>query len=134
MTPVTLYSQDQSADSLEYSPRGALLRSAVIPGWGQMYTRHYLKGVGFFAVHAYFGYRFYEGHQQLAGVNDLQRREQLEYRRNTWAWRFLVAYLLCLTDAYVDAHLSGFPDDTGDLSIDVLPEVDGMRIQMEFTW
>ncbi len=131
---VSLPAQEPQENDLEYNPTGALIRSAVVPGWGQFYTKHYLKSAGFFAAHAYFAFRFYQEHEQLDGMTGEQAREQQEYHRNTWAWRFLIAYVLNLTDAYVDAHLSGFPKETESLSVDMRPVRDGLSLQLEFTW
>ena len=127
----------QTTDSSEenlLSPRGALLRSAVIPGWGQFYTKHYFKSVGFFATHAYFAYQFYGEHQRLADIEETNRRNRVEYTRNTWAWRYLAAYVLCITDAYVDAHLASFPDDEDALSLGMMPMEAGWMVHLNLSF
>lgn len=117
----TVYAQEseKSEDKELPKPGKVLLRSAIIPGWGQFANKKYLKAFGFFGVHAYFTYRFFEEQEQVKLTDDPELKENLEYQRNTWAWRYLAAYLLNLTDAYVDAHLAGFPEDTGDDNVDV---------------
>ncbi|MBW3660015.1 MAG: hypothetical protein KY397_00065 [Gemmatimonadetes bacterium] len=49
-----------SEDVLPKNPRNAAIRSFLIPGWGQFYTGHPLRGVGFAVAEATFftlGYR-----------------------------------------------------------------------------
>lgn len=134
MQPVLIHAQDTSEDELEFNPTGALIRSAVIPGWGQLYTRHYLKSAGFFTAHAYFIYRFHRENQELQETTGEQAREQQQYHRNTWAWRLLAAYVLNLTDAYVDAHLSGFPEEGENISVRFLPGRGQLNMQLEIMW
>jgi hypothetical protein len=58
-----------SEDLLPRNPRNAAIRSFLLPGWGQWYTGHPLRGIGFALAEvgfAYFGYR-----QQLDAL-DLQ--------------------------------------------------------------
>ena len=58
-----------SEDSLPRNPRNAAIRSFLLPGWGQWYTGHRFRGIGFALAEvgfAYFGYR-----QQLDAL-DLQ--------------------------------------------------------------
>jgi len=58
-----------SEDRLPRNPRNAAIRSFLIPGWGQWYTGHPFRGIGFALAElgfAYFGYR-----QQLDAL-DLQ--------------------------------------------------------------
>lgn len=126
-------SPPDTADNLP-SPRGALIRSVIIPGWGQAYTGHYLKAAGFLGTHAFFAYKFYDVHQQLDTISDVTERNKTEYRRNTWAWRYLAAYLLCITDAYVDAHLAGFPEDDTDLSLGFTPTDIGWQMNIGITF
>lgn len=58
-----------SEDRLPRNPRNAAIRSFLLPGWGQWYTGHPLRGIGFALAEvgfAYFGYS-----QQLDAL-DLQ--------------------------------------------------------------
>ena len=119
-TSQTLFAQESEKPEEELpKPGKVLLRSAIIPGWGQLTNKKYIKAFGFFGVHAYFTYRFFEEQEQVKLTDDPELKEDLEYQRNTWAWRYLAAYLLNLTDAYVDAHLAGFPEDTNNENVDV---------------
>lgn len=86
------------------SPLGAVLRSAVVPGWGQFYTRHHLKGIVAFGVDTFlFASIFYYHHRwRTTG------RQHFRDQRNTFTFYFGLAYALTLIDAYVDASLFGF--------------------------
>lgn len=120
-TSQVIFAQENAPSEEEQLPKPGkvLLRSAIIPGWGQLANKKYIKAFGFFGVHAYFAYRFFDEQSEVKLTDDPELKEDLEYQRNTWAWRYLAAYLLNLTDAYVDAHLAGFPEDTDDESVDV---------------
>jgi len=127
----------QSVDSTDQhlpSPRGALIRSAIIPGWGQFHNGKYVKSTAYFATHAWFAYEFYHENRKLRNTTEASARKQIKYNRNTWGWRFLAAYVLCLTDAYVDAQLAGFPEDDNDVSLHVSPANTGWRVQLNLSF
>ena len=86
------------------SPWGAVLRSAVLPGWGQVYNKKYIKGV--FAA-SLDGVLF---SQILHNQNQWEKTGDRNFfnRRNDFYWYFGISYLLTLVDAYVDAYLFGF--------------------------
>jgi len=128
-----LYAQDTTETGQKLpSPRGALLRSVVLPGWGQAYNHKYLKAVGFFAVQGYFTYKFYDENNTLQDINDQNERDQVKYDRNTWAWRFLAGYVICLADAYVDAQLASFPKDDS-ISLDFHPLRKGWLVALNIS-
>ncbi|MDX9760188.1 MAG: DUF5683 domain-containing protein [Bacteroidota bacterium] len=130
------------------SPLGAVLRSAVIPGWGQLYNESYLKvpvvvGLTGFLVwgivteHA--TYRDYANlydasiTEENPSGNLLHKRFREFYRdrRDTYGWWLLVTYLLQLADAYVDAALFGF--DVGDeTGLTLIPHTGGVGMQLRF--
>jgi hypothetical protein len=58
-----------SEDRLPRNPRNAAIRSFLLPGWGQWYTGHPLRGIGFGLAEIGFGYLAYR--QQLDAL-DLQ--------------------------------------------------------------
>lgn len=97
------------------SPRAAMLRSALIPGWGQWYNEKRLKAVLVLGAElALIGNAVY--FNQLAVGSDTEYDRQF-YRENRrlYLWWLAAAHILNVLDALVDAHLSGF--DTGpDLS------------------
>ena len=88
------------------SPMGAVLRSAAIPGWGQVYNRKYLKGLFVFSVNGTFAYAIFHYNREW---NDTGNK-RFQNKRNLYTWYFGISYLLTLVDAYVDAYLFGFND------------------------
>lgn len=107
------------------SPLGAVLRSAILPGWGQYYTESYWKIPLILGVSGFLVYGIVSEHQDYArfrdayaqSITDLNPSGELEYkrfrelyrdRRDTYAWYFGLFYLLQVADAFVDAHLFDF--------------------------
>ena len=86
------------------SPMGALLRSAILPGWGQLYNHQYTKAIFVFAGNAFLIQRVFYYHHRWRQTH----REEFRNKRNTFTWYAGIAYLLTLVDAYVDAYLFGF--------------------------
>jgi len=114
-------------------PFYVMLRSAAVPGWGQVYNRKYLKAGIVVAG---------EGVLVLQALQELKRENQAvdrqiaiiqtggdpsdpayilaqndeETHRNkkiNWIWWGIAAHLLSMMDAYVDAHLVTFDADFG---------------------
>ena len=94
------------SDEALKSPWGAVARSAVLPGWGQIYTEHYLKAALVFSINAYFVYQIY--HYEMLWRDD--KNEGYRSKRNQNTWYFALSYLLTMVDAYVDAYLYKFDD------------------------
>lgn len=88
------------------SPMGAVLRSATLPGWGQVYNRKYLKGLFVFSVNGTFAYAIYHYNREW----NVTGNKRFQNKRNLYTWYFGLSYLLTLVDAYVDAYLFGFND------------------------
>jgi hypothetical protein len=86
------------------SPTGAALRSALLPGWGQLYNQKPYKAVFFFSVNAYLVYQIISNDHQF----DKTGKRFYKRRRDNHSWYFGLSYLLTLMDAYVDAYLFGF--------------------------
>ncbi len=113
------------------SPRTALIKSAIIPGWGQFYNKDYLKSIGFFGTEVYIAHQFYLHNKELRNINNETSENRVKYERNTWVWRYLLVYLLSLADAYVDAHLAGFPEEEQNVSFAVEPGMNmGIRLNL----
>ncbi len=100
------------------SPWGAVLRSAIIPGWGQIYNESYIKAPiiwGIFGSLAA-GWIFYNKkyndsqNQYLQTKIDGYRNARDFYRdqRDLMSIYLGLAYFLNLVDAYVDAQLFDF--------------------------
>ncbi len=108
------------------SPWGAVLRSAILPGWGQIYNHSYIKapiiwGLGAWLTYLWFwnnknykdalnNYNFYN----LKYPGSAESSRYLNYKNFYQDQRDLVAiymgltYLLNMVDAYVDAELYDF--------------------------
>ena len=92
------------------SPMGAMIRSAILPGWGQAYNNKYLKALVYLGGESYFVFRYSaidEDVQKLKNDKSLNATvdqiEKKEHQRNGWIWLFGAGYLLALGDAFVDA-------------------------------
>lgn len=96
-------------------PRTALLLG-LIPGGGQVYNRAWLKAIIVVAAESYYVYQFQQSRDRLRQLDDSSsslRNRYLE-QRNKYAWWVALVYLWGMLDAYVDAHLAGFPPDRVD--------------------
>lgn len=130
-----------------YDPKIAVRRSAILPGWGQMYNRRWWKvpiiyagfaGFAYFIADNHAGYLEYDRSVKCKGdtancVNDphpeytsiqsvINIREGFRRYRDlniifTGLW-----YVLNVVDAYVDGHLREF-NVSDDLSLDVHPSL-----------
>jgi len=116
----------------EKSPMGALLRSALIPGWGQWYNGQKLKSILVFGGGMTLIGAAVIQNQRAVRSSIPEEREFYQSDRDRFIWYFLGAYLLNLLDAYVDASLSNF--DTGpDLSVRS-PMSAGKGVMVAFCW
>jgi hypothetical protein len=96
------------------SPWGAVTRSVILPGWGQIYNESYLKACLCFAVVFDFGRKVYLNNQRYQKSN--RQNKSLLERRIVNSWYLGLAYLLTMVDAFVDAYLYKF-DQTMELTI-----------------
>jgi len=108
---------------MQKSPWGAVLRSAIIPGWGQIYNHSYIKApiiwgiFGALAAAWIWNNHKYSDSQNLYLENLNNTAVANGYRANRDFYRdqrdlvsiyIGLAYLLNLVDAYVDAQLFDF--------------------------
>jgi hypothetical protein len=130
---------------LHYDPRIAWKRSAILPGWGQLYNRRWWKvpiiyaGFGTICAFIYInhkGYREYDDavkckgdpactddpfpYYDIPGVISI--RESYRRYRDLGVIVCGLWYLLNVVDAYVDAHLRGF-NVSDDLSLHLSPSL-----------
>lgn len=116
----------QTVDTLiitKKSPWGAVLRSSILPGWGQIYNQSYWKAPIIWGAIGWFGYnwvlnnRNYNDYKNLYFNSVLSGQENFLYKRIRDFYRdqrdliaiYLgLAYFLNMVDAYVDAHLFNF--------------------------
>jgi len=128
------------------TPLGALWRSLVLPGWGQLYYGSVPKAALFFGASAavagiviwnssryldadrrYQQYDPSDGRKQLA----LREREFYRDQRDVAALWFVAIYALNAMDAYVGGHMASFPiGNTAQLRIQPL----GEQISVQLRW
>ena len=110
------------------SPMGATLRSAVLPGWGQLYNEKPVKSIFVAALNGYLIYQIVDNNRKYERTGNTTFRD----RRGTNSWYFGLTYLLTLVDAYVDAYLFGF-EKTMDIGIGT-PQNGENQLQLMFRW
>lgn len=119
------------------SPWGAVLRSAIIPGWGQFYNESYIKipiiwGLGFWLGYEWKHYNdqyvFYKK-RYIQTSNEIDRINRLFYRdqRDLITVYMVITYLANLVDAYVDANLFDF-----DVSENTLTQTPMLNLRVHF--
>jgi hypothetical protein len=118
-------SENDTTFIMQKSPIGAMLRSAIIPGWGQFYNESYIKIPIIWGVSTWFIYAWITQNKNYIHYQDLYNKSFLEtsnpytsdykrirdsYRddRDLFAIYFGLTYFLNIIDAYVDAHLFDF--------------------------
>ena len=134
----------------KYSPRKAIIRSAILPGWGQIYNKKYWKLPLVYGALGTTTYLFFRNLKQfkeakeayiLASDNDPANDEQIkqpyysvrdqperirtfrnQVRQNVdySVLFFIIFWGLNVADAAVDAHLKTF-DVSDELSIQIKP-------------
>ena len=101
--------------SIVRPPMKAMLRSAVVPGWGQWWNGQKLKAVVVFGAEAALVGNAVYAHTMAGKSEDDDETLYWEDVRSQSLWWAAGVYLLGLLDAFVDATLYDF--DTGpDLS------------------
>ena len=116
-TPITLGRFD--------APRWVMLRSALVPGWGQLHNGSWIKALGIAAGEVAFGIEMLKDERDLDRLSRLADEAQAandeeafavavnaynarldESTNRRWLFGGLLAY--ALVDAYVDAHFANF--------------------------
>lgn len=121
---------------MQKSPVGAIWRSLVIPGWGQIYVENYWKAPLFFGGAATTIYFVITNHNEYAKFRDqadlIEDKESTEYKllkskrefyrnnRDLSGLFFLGVYVITAVDAYVGAHLFDFEVDE-NISLNLAP-------------
>jgi len=124
-----------TADNLPgKSPAGAVLRSAVLPGWGQIYNESYWKAPVVWGFLGYFGYvwidnnnKYKEGQDFYARTGNKLYRDFYRDQRDLFAIYIGITYVLTLLDAYVDAHLFNF-----NVEEDMITGSTRLKMQLNF--
>lgn len=104
-------------DSLGRIPRpGTALLLGLVPGLGQVYNGAWIKALLVMAAEGYYVAQFLQAstdYDEFA-LSSPGAANPFLALRNGSAWRALLVYILGMLDAYVDAHLSTFPQDNSD--------------------
>ena len=104
--------------AVQKNPRGVMLRSIFVPGWGQFYNEKWLKGV--IVAGAECGIIVNAIIQNQYALNSVTTLEKEFYinNRNLSYWWLAGVILYSAVDAYVDAHLFDF-DESPNLSLNM---------------
>lgn len=115
--------QPDSVNIRRTNPAGALLRSAFVPGWGQLYNRKYIKATVFGAGESWLAYGIYndwkaaDRHEKnFRSASEDPEYQAAEFKkfeserdsRNLKMWILAMSIFYSMFDAYVDAQLSDF--------------------------
>jgi hypothetical protein len=105
-------------ETMEKSPLRSMLRSAVIPGWGQFYTGHPYRGSIFFTLEGFlFTFAWAENYRAdrnwesylTTGESRFLEAYDRHFNRGRDLMSFALAvFLINIADAYVGAHLYDF--------------------------
>ena len=128
-------------EHLTQQPTIGLFKSMFVPGWGQVGNKRYLKAGIIIGLE---GWLFSNAmhYRRLARdeksrfesetdplTRDIYYEQYLDRRaqRNKYSWFLGLAIFVSMFDAYVDAHLSGAPDQGqgAQLGFDAGPDVKG---------
>ena len=100
------------------SPWGAVLRSAIFPGWGQIYNHSYIKAPIIWGITGWLIYEWVQSNNLIKQSQDLfiqtKNSNWLDYKnfyqdqRDLFAIYIGLTYVLNMVDAYVDAELFDF--------------------------
>lgn len=100
------------------SPKGAMIRSLIIPGWGQFYNGKWFKGLVIGGTEIGLITNAVIQNQMAVKAVDQLEKEFYQENRSLSIWWLGAAVLYSITDAFVDAHLYDF-DDSPELSMSV---------------
>ena len=124
---------------LRQKPMFALFKSMVVPGWGQIGNGRYIKAAVYFGLEAWMIGGAIHYRQQASDFRQLfdeTPRDAVSLRNdyyslyrdrqdecNKYTWFAVIVAFFSMFDAYVDAHLSGFPrqGEDSDLTLQVAP-------------
>lgn len=113
------------------SPMGAVLRSAVLPGWGQAYNEAYPKALLATAINGAMIYRsIYFNNKTNDTSLPPDVRSNAKDRRNASNWLVGLTYFITLVDAYVDAWLFQFDTAISISSLEAAKDPGTLGIQL----
>jgi hypothetical protein len=129
-------------------PTGALFRSLIIPGWGQVYNHHYFKALFYGGTELYLiHYVRWRWRQMDKAQWNFQHTDDNTYKaeqfriyekrrdsRNLHMWLTGLVTLLSMFDAYVDAHFADFDQTDKSFQVYLAPEDDKIRLTLAFNF
>ena len=123
---------------LYQNPTGALFKSMLVPGLGQLGNRRYFKAAVFIGLECWFAGSAIHYGRQAADAKDVFASMPTTPERNYWyafydnkrknrnkfTWFAGITIFISMFDAFVDAHLSGSPTDERNeqFTLDVIPD------------
>lgn len=134
--------------SLGQRPMVAMFKSMVAPGWGQLGNKRYIKAFVYLGLEVWMvggALHYNEQVSEFRRLFDATSTDDISLRndyytlykdrkdeRSKYTWFAVIVAFVSMFDAYVDAHLSGFPrQDENDLTISIAPTVDrGVRASL----
>jgi hypothetical protein len=124
---------------LRQKPMYGLFKSMVLPGWGQFGNGRHIKAAVYFGLEVWMvvGAIHYGGQaSDFRRAFDATPRDAVNLRndyyslyrdrqdeRNKMTWFAVIVAFVSMFDAFVDAHLSGFPrnEDDQDVTLQIAP-------------
>lgn len=103
------------------SPKGAMWRSLLFPGWGQLYNGRYIKSIIIGGTEAAFIYGIYIQEKRRQEAKDMGYEDGEKFYlkdRKKFTWWLTGTLIYSALDAYIDAQLMNF-DVSEDLSAGV---------------
>lgn len=129
-------------------PTGALLRSAIFPGWGQIYNRKYLKAAFYGGIEIYLIYglqkswremnthqdNFLNSEDQVYKSSEFALYEESRDRRNVFLWLGGLTIFVSMFDAYVDAHFADFNKTDKAFEVKAVPRQDAVVLTLNYNF
>ena len=103
-----------------------MLRSLVLPGWGQFYNGKWFKGILIGGTEVGLIANAIIQNQYAVQAESELEKEFYQENRSLSIWWLGATLLYSITDAFVDAHLYNF-DDSPNLSVNVKKETEPLN-------
>ena len=143
-----LYADQVPDTTVKYqNPTVALFKSMFFPGLGQIGNHKYIKAgviialeTSLIATLVHYANKASSAKDDFEAETDLTIKTQLfkDYKvakddRNRFSWYTATVIFLSMFDAYVDAHLAGFPKYDKKVSVDMTSEKE-LDLALKFTY
>jgi len=131
--------QEDDTTMTRLAPTEALLRSLFFPGWGQLSNKKYIKAgivitaeVLILTNLVHYIEKTEDARQAFeTAINDTEKAirfneyQDAEDDRSRFGWYLGTLIFISMFDAFVDAHLTDFPQKSENLTLTVNPVEDG---------